>query len=311
MSMTLFSKSANSFSLFERKSNPTLAEYTKAKQNIQEKIDKVENTLQIYIKNQFMPGSQIKPESKYNSFTQVIREKLNNNTLIAKVLKKISNHNKLNNINSTISKLSNSLDKYRVQNNFLEKKIEESQLLALKNMEILIEHFNDTPENLKKEGLFRISPSQNALDSIVKVMSKGDEKEIKKEFNKNNDPHVIIGAIKQQFKLALSNNEKININELVINFSNPRNNNPLPLLNNLPPAIQKIMPLLAKIKEEKSNQMNENNLAICLAPNMMLDSYNNPQEAVKKYNLLLKCLIQKAGTPPIAMPRTHLSESNA
>lgn len=355
MSITFLSKTAKSFSLFEKKSHLTLSDYVKIEKSIKNAIHKVENKLEFYKEKKTISDGEINIEHPSNIVTQAIKEKLNSNNLISKLLRKISNHDKSNDIDNTITKLSKSLYKYKSQHDIIKKECkkkesinlfkeqvklresinksdnkilmaaqatvdkeeltkiagtvkkqtEESQLLALKNMEVLIEHFNNTPENLKKEGILRISPSKNILDSIVKTISKGDKEEIKEKLNDNNDPHVITGAIKQQFKLALSDNDKININELVKNFSDPENNNPLPLLKDLPPAIQKIMPLLANINEEKLNKMNEENLAICLAPNMMLDSYKNPLEAVGKYNLFLKCLILKAGTPPIATPRTR------
>ncbi|WP_227731363.1 RhoGAP domain-containing protein [Yersinia proxima] len=139
MQITFF-KPANSFSVFNKKSKPTLAECTKAEENLQEKINNVVNILNAHAVKHYLNTSLIslpKNESKRNS-TSEIRNALAQGNSLAKILKCITENNTTATIraeNKEITKLTKLLDKYEKQTEKLENK---GQLAKIKKSQEIV-----------------------------------------------------------------------------------------------------------------------------------------------------------------------------
>ncbi|HHL2560692.1 TPA: RhoGAP domain-containing protein [Yersinia enterocolitica] len=138
MQITFF-KPANSFSVFNKKSNPTLAECTKAEGNLQEKINNVVNILNAHAVKHYLNTSLIslpKNESKPNG-TAEIRNALAQGNSLAKILENITENKTTATIRAEhkeIIKLTRLLDKYDKQNEKFEEKMSRAKFRTLREL---------------------------------------------------------------------------------------------------------------------------------------------------------------------------------
>lgn len=138
MQITFF-KPADSFSAFNKKSNPTLAECTKAEKNLQKKINNVVNILNVHAVNNYSKILLIslpKNESKLNGASEISNVLTQGNSLV-NILKYINENNTTAIIraeNKEITKLARLLDKYGKQNEKLEKKKPQAKIRTLREI---------------------------------------------------------------------------------------------------------------------------------------------------------------------------------
>ncbi|CNH96534.1 RhoGAP domain [Yersinia aldovae] len=128
-----FFKPVDSFSLFAKKSNPTITECTKAEAHLKNKIDKVENILKEHAYKRNIIECNTYGEIKLRNKPDIINSP-NDWNLVAKKLMGITSHNttaKDREFTKEISKLSKSLDKYIIQTETLEKNKQTAKLHKL------------------------------------------------------------------------------------------------------------------------------------------------------------------------------------
>lgn len=136
MSITFF-KPADSFSVFNKKSHPALAECTNAAENLQKKINKVANTLKGYATehNIIKYNADSGETTLFNG--QIIKDSPQSLKLVADVLMstgRFNNELKEPSFIREISRLTKSLDKYSKQAEKIEKKDLQAKLRTLREI---------------------------------------------------------------------------------------------------------------------------------------------------------------------------------
>lgn len=294
MPITFF-KSANSVNKYINQKNPTQTDLAKAKDLLGKKIDHVLNKLQSHAHKRNIDITLISTGLRSNS-DQMVKIDLSTGRLLANALIKITSHNttaKDRAFTKEFSTLSMSLVKYSSQLEAIKNKEEISSILtkgkiavptpqqkALNNLKILINYV--TPEDLKQEGIFRLDGASSDVKSLNKLLDKVDQNKTIKGLKETKCHHVIFSSLKNQFSLALSEQDKQNF-IILLNHkkSEDKNTNNTPSKDNLPLPLQTLMPLLYRIIDnEDSNKMNAKNLAVCLSPNM-IPSASNDEESLK------------------------------
>uniref|UniRef100_UPI0011A3C4A4 hypothetical protein n=1 Tax=Yersinia aldovae TaxID=29483 RepID=UPI0011A3C4A4 len=198
-----FFKPVDSFSLFAKKSNPTIAECTKAEAHLKNKIDKVENILKGHAYKRNIIERNTYGEIKLRNRTDIINSP-NDWNLVAKKLMGITSHNttaKDRDFTKEISKLSKSLDKYIIQTETLEKN---KQTAKLHKLHEIVEAKN------KLANLYLDS----GLPALVEIQKLANTLELEK---------ISVTAIKPKIELEPSQLRAINN---IIMLSDKINSNP-------------------------------------------------------------------------------------
>lgn len=326
MPITFF-KSANSVNKYINQKNPTQTDLAKAKDLLGKKIDHVLNKLQSHAHKRNIDISLISTGLRSNS-DPMVKIGLSTGRLLANALIKITSHNttaKDRAYTKEFSTLSMSLVKYSSQLEAIKNKEEISSILtkgkiavptpqqkALNNLKILINYVNSKHESLKQEGIFRISGVKTGIDSLAKVMNNGSQEKIQEKMAKIDNAHIIFSAIKEQFKLALTDSDKAKILSLINTHEtgNQQEEYKITSINNLPPPLQQLIPLLSSIKQyKKENKMDANNLAIIFAPQITHiegKTLSDIENKIKNNTDFLSTMIQ--ATAPLLPPRSGITQ---
>lgn len=312
MSIT-FLKPTNSVSKYISQKNPTQADLTTAQDLLGKKIDKVLNKLQSHARERNIDILFITAGVR-NKSGEVVKININNGNKVAESLMKITSHNTTAKGHATTNEiftLTKKLNKYIEQTDMLNNKkyiahklleIATEERKSCKSQDILINYVNSTLEFINQEGIFRVPGNHTEVGKLLKVMHKNDYNGIKKYLQKSPDLNTICSAIKKQFALELSNEDKLNI----INLAQNHGKDNFSWKNKLPQPLNQLAPLLSTININNiNNKMDASNLAMNFSPNI-LNVDNAPlkdiTQEIKEMKLINEFLIDVIKTTPPLVP---------
>ncbi|MFJ1228771.1 RhoGAP domain-containing protein [Yersinia proxima] len=299
-----FLKPINSVSKYISQKKTTQTDLTTAENLLGKKIDKVLNKLQYHARKRNIDILFITTGVR-NKSGKAVEISITNSNKVTEALINITSHNttaKGRAITDEIHTLTNKLNKYIEQNDILNNK----KYIAHKSLDILINFVNSTPDFINQEGIFRVPGSQTKVDKLLKIMDEKDYNEINEYLQKKQDINVVCSAIKKQFALQLSNEDKLNI----INLAKNHGKDNFSWKSKLPQPLNKLVPLLSSINRNNiNNKMSASNLAMNFSP-QIIDLGNTLQDditkEIKKIEFINKFLIDVIEkTPPLVPSREN------